>query len=58
MCSSGYSFTGVMKLLPERAASCLDGDCELDFFFVTGMRWRQFFHLQNVHAEVTDFTQG
>ena len=40
-----------------RAASCLHRDGLLDFFFVAGMGRRQFFHLQDVHAEVADFTQ-
>jgi hypothetical protein len=40
------------------AASCLDRNRLLDFFIVAGMSRRQFFHLQNVHTEVADFTQG
>src|SRR5213596_1664447 len=43
---------------PNGAACGLDRDRLLDGFFVAGMHRRQFFHLQNVHAEVADFAQG
>jgi len=47
-----------IQLLPNLAASFLDGDCLLDGFFVAGMHRRQFFHLQDMHAEVADFAEA
>src|SRR5438046_4867319 len=43
---------------PNGAACGLDRDRLLDGFFVAGMRRRELFHLQNMHAEVADFAQG
>jgi len=47
-----------MDLLPDGAASCLDRDRLQDRLFVAGMHRRQFFRMQNVHAEVADFAQA
>jgi hypothetical protein len=47
----------VIRLLPNLAASFLDGDRRLNGFFVAGMYFRKFFHLQNMHTEVADVAE-
>ena len=47
----------VIQLVPNTAACSLDRDGLFDCFFVAGMRRRQFFHIQNLHAEIADFTE-
>ena len=45
----------LIYLVPNTATRSLDGDGLFDCFFVAGMRRRQFFHFQNLHAEIADF---
>jgi hypothetical protein len=45
----------VIQLVPNTATCSLDRDGLFDCFFVAGMRRRQLFNLQNVHAEIADF---
>ena len=44
-------------MLPNSATCSLDRDRLFDCFLVAGMRRRQFFHLQNVHAKIADFAE-
>ena len=58
---SNYRRTGMslrlIQLLPNTATRSLDSDCLFDCFFVAGMRRRQFFHFQNLHAEIADLAE-
>ena len=47
----------LIQLLPNTATRSLDRDRLFDCFFVAGMRRRQFFHFQNLHAEIADFAE-
>src|SRR5215467_11379552 len=46
-----------IQLLPNLAASFLDGDRLLNGFFVAGMYLRELFHLQDMHAEVANVAE-
>ena len=47
----------LIQLVPNTATCSLNFDRLFDCFFVAGMRRRQFFHLQNLHAEIADFAE-
>ena len=45
----------LVQLVPNTATCSLDRNRLFDCFFVAGVRRRQLFNLQNVHAEIADF---
>ena len=47
----------VIQLVPNTATCSLDRDGLFDCFFVAGMRRRQLFNFQNVHAEIADLAE-
>ena len=47
----------LIHLVANTATCSLDRDGLFDCFFVAGMCRRQFFHFENVHAEIANFAQ-
>ena len=47
----------VIQLVANTATCSLDRDRLFDCFFVAGMRRRQLFDCENVHAEIADFAE-
>src|SRR5215211_235861 len=46
-----------MYLFSNSATCRLNFDRLFDCFFVAGMRWWQFLHLQNLHTEIADLAE-
>ena len=44
--------------MPNSTTCRLNFDRLFDCFFVAGTRRRQFFHFQNLHAEIADFAEA
>ena len=47
----------LIQLVPNTATCSLNRDRLFDCFFVAGMRRRQLFNFQNVHAEIADLAE-